>query len=571
MQNHSVHRTVSTQVFSHHFPLLFALCVLLVLSSCALSEEPPIVRTAVLPTVTPTVPPDVGRPLERVNLARGAEIFTGERGCHLCHGLSGEGNGPTAQSFTCQMVSFRDAPTNQSKALTAWFALVTNGNGGTASCLMPPWKNQLNEQDRWAVTSYSYSLHYAPEQIERGKSLWAGQCASCHGMDGAAGTPNLRDSAALINRSDTQVSRLLTDGLADGSHKFDQLSETDRRALAAYSRTLGWDGTEVIGVNFAQVTPTPAPTAVALIPDTEAITVSGTVRNGTAGGNLPANLPLTLRIIEATQTGFNDVLKLEAMTAADGSFAFPNVPRRNGLIYVTAASYGGVLQTNRPAQLQSGSGPTLDLSFTIYETTTDPATVRVEVQRIFVDFLDPTTALIQQGVLFRNTGDRLLLPGADGATLRLPLPANAGEITLGEDVPGFRIANGSVIEYNAPLPPGDAGVQFSYQQAFQGDLLVRQANPYLLAGMQVFVPRGSGAFIADPGFSRDAPLLLDNAAYDVYVLRRLIDANADVSFTVRFGTPESTRRGLLLGVLFVGGGLFALIAFAIWRLNRGEP
>jgi mono/diheme cytochrome c family protein len=543
--------------------------LLLVLSGCALSEEPPIVRTAVLPTVTPTVPPDAGRPLERVNLARGAEIFTGERGCHLCHGLSGEGNGPTAQSFTCQMASFRDAPTNQSKALTAWFALVTNGNGGTTSCLMPPWKNQLSEQDRWAVTSYSYSLHYTPEQIERGKSLWAGQCASCHGMDGAAGTPNLRDSAALINRSDTQVFRLLTDGLTDGSHKFDQLSETERRAVTAYTRTLGWDRAAVIGVDFAQVTPTPAPTAVAAIPDTETITVSGTVRNGTTGGTIPAALPLTLRIIEATQAGFNDVLKLEAVTTTEGSYAFANVPRRNGLIYVVAATYAGVLQTNRPVQLQTGSGPTLDLPFTVFETTTDPAVVRVEVQRIFVDFLDTTTALIQQGILLRNTGDRLLLPGTDGATLRLPLPPNAREITLGEDTPGFR-ANGSVIEYNAPLPPGDVGVQFSYQQAFQGDLLVQQANPYLLAGLNVFVPRGSGAFIADPRFSRDEPLFLDSAAYDVYVLRRLIDPGSNLSFTVRFGTPDSARRGLLLGVLFAGGGLFALIAFAIWRLNRAE-
>jgi mono/diheme cytochrome c family protein len=549
------------------------LCLLLLVSGCALSEEPPIVRTVALPTVTPTVPPDAGRPVGRVNLARGAEIFTGTQGCHLCHGLSGNGNGPAAQAISCPMVSFRDADANQSKALTAWFALVTNGNNGVQTCLMPPWKNVLDEQARWEVTSYAYSLHYTREQIERGRGVWAAQCASCHGERGATGQPDLSDPATLITRSDTQLFRLLVDGLPDGTHQFAALDEADQRAVVAYTRSLGWDQTEVIGVNFAQITPTPAPTVVAAIPDAPTLTVSGVVRNGTQGGGVPVGQTLTLRIIESTAQGFRDVLSQPVTTGSAGGFVLPDIPRRNGLFYVVSTTYAGVLQTSQPVQLQAGSGPSLDLSFTVYEPTTDAGAIRVERQRLFIDFLSPTVALIQQGILFQNTGDRVYIGASGvvgGVTLQVPLPEAASNITLSQNSGGFRIGNGAIIEAVTPILPGEVGLQFSYQLNFQGNLSVTQATRYLLAELTVHVPQGGGAFIADPGFSRDEPLILEAAVYDTYPLRRIIAAGEPITFTVRFGTPEEARRGLVFGAVGVGVGLLALMALAIWRLNRGE-
>jgi mono/diheme cytochrome c family protein len=486
--------------------------------------------------------------------------------------MSGEGDGPVAQNFSCDLVSFRDATANQSKAMTAWFALVTNGNNGTTACLMPPWKNVLNEQDRWNVTSYVYSLHYTPDQLTQGKPVWDAQCASCHGENGAGdGTmPNLADSATLISRSDTQIFRLLTDGLEDGSHKFDSLSEPDRRAVTAFTRTLGWDNAEVIGVDFTQATPTPNATATPSIPDTDTITVQGKVSNGTAGGAIPSALTVTLRIVESTSAGFNVVLTEEATTDAAGAFSFPSTPRRNGLVYVTSATYAGVLQTGDPVQLQSGSGPTLDLSFPVYEPTDEASSIRIERQRLFVDFISPTVALIQQGIVFSNTGDKVYM--GDPATrvvLEVPLPIGATNVTLSQETNDgqFQIGNG-VLQSSIPIGPGTSSVQFSYQLNFQGNLTITQPTRYEVADFVAYVPSGGGSFIADAGYVRGEALELTQATYDPYGLRQLIGAGGNINFTVRFGTPESERRGLFTGLLVASAVLIAGMALAIWRLSR---
>jgi mono/diheme cytochrome c family protein len=545
------------------------ICVL-TLTGCALSEEPPIVRTAVLPTVTPTLPPDAGRPLQRIDLAKGAEIFTGERGCQLCHGVAGEANGPVRANIACAMVSFRDPASNQSKALTAWFALVSNGNNGGAACPMPPWKHQLDEQARWNVTNYVYSLHYTAPQIVMGKQVWAQHCTSCHTESGAgtATLPNLADPATLVRRSDTQLFRLLTDGLADGTHKFAALSEDERRAVVAYSRSLGWDNTQLIGVNFALATPTPAPSATPAAPDTPSIVVSGTVRNGTAGGAAPGGLKLTLRLREATASGFIDALTLETTSRADGAFTYADVPRRNGLVYVVSAEYQGVLQTSGLMQLETGSGPTLDLSFPVYETTTDASQLRIEQQQVFIDFLGPTVALVQQGVLFQNTGDRVYIGDPQtGVTLDVALPDAATQIELSRESGAYRIT-GTRIQGTLPIPPGETGLQFAYQLAFQEALTITQPTRYAIAEMVVHLPTGGGSFIADAGFSRGQTLQLSTTSYDAYPLRRLTPAGDQVSFTVRFGTPENARRGLFTGVLVAAVALMAGMALAIWRLGQ---
>ncbi|MBX3062125.1 MAG: c-type cytochrome [Anaerolineae bacterium] len=554
---------------SHLLPVLF---VLLLISGCALSGEPPIVRTMALPTVTPTVPPDLGYPVGKVDMARGAEIFGGAQGCQLCHGITGEGNGQVAASIACSIVSFKDAEANQSKALTAWFAIISNGNNGSNACPMPPWKNQLNEQDRWNVANYIYSLHYTPDRMTAGKQVWEQQCTACHSATGESAKPevtvDLSDPAALINRSDTQMFRLLTEGKPDGSHKFDTLTEEQRWSVVAYTRSLGWVNNDAVGVP-AQ-TPTPAP----VIPDTDTITVAGKLTNGTKDAATPANLPLTLRVIETTAAGFNDALKLDTSTTADGSFSFGAVARRNGLVYVLTTNYAGILQNSEPIQLQTGSGPTLDLSFTIYEATTDPKDIRADVERIFVSFDSPTQAFIQQGILFRNIGDRIFT-GTDGVSLQVQLPAQAAAITLSQDSSSFRIGNGALIYTAIPFAPGDTTLQFSYELPFAGDLTVQQPASYEVDQLSVHVAQSSGALLITPGYQRGEPIQLSDdtgkvTPYDTYDLVRPILAGESVTFSIRFGGQESERRNLLALLLFAAMLTILGIGLAIWRLDRRD-
>lgn len=82
------------------------------------------------------------------SIARGAAIY-GES-CAICHGESGRGDGPAGIALNPRPADFRAhlAAGHTDGQLFDW---ITNGFRGTA---MPPFKDQLSEEDRWNVLNY---------------------------------------------------------------------------------------------------------------------------------------------------------------------------------------------------------------------------------------------------------------------------------------------------------------------------------------------------------------------------------------------------------------------------------
>jgi len=144
----------------------------MLLSGCGLSSEPTIISTAPVPTITPTIPADIGHPTARIDLGDGSTIYNGTQGCQNCHGVGGQGNGTVAANFTCQIPNAADPNVTRTASIAEWFSITTHGNGGATSCLMPPWNGRLNEQQRWDVTSYLYSLQYTAPQLQTGAQVW---------------------------------------------------------------------------------------------------------------------------------------------------------------------------------------------------------------------------------------------------------------------------------------------------------------------------------------------------------------------------------------------------------------
>src|SRR5262249_50805142 len=157
------------------------------------------------------------------------------------------------------------------------------------------WKGSLNEQQRWDVTSYIYSLHYAPAMLDQGKSIWTANCQSCHGVTGAGDgpdakisarpVPNFSDPLYLISHSDTDLWNTVTNGLGAVMPSFKgSLDDNARWAVVAYARSLTWEG---VGASAAAAAATPTLTPTVIIPDGPTVNVSGKVINGTAGSNVP--------------------------------------------------------------------------------------------------------------------------------------------------------------------------------------------------------------------------------------------------------------------------------------------
>jgi mono/diheme cytochrome c family protein len=127
-------------------------------------------------------------------IARGKQIYV-ER-CAVCHGDSGDGNGPASAALPLKPPDLRDGKMVGEMTGSYWFWRVSEGGVvdpfQSAGSVMPAWKDELSVEDRWAVIVYqhTFSGHDAPHVTsEHPESVMASHAG--HGPDGlpAARTP----------------------------------------------------------------------------------------------------------------------------------------------------------------------------------------------------------------------------------------------------------------------------------------------------------------------------------------------------------------------------------------------
>jgi mono/diheme cytochrome c family protein len=92
---------------------------------------------------------------DAASLGLGKALFAAT--CASCHGESGAGNGPAAGALAPAPTNFHIKKPTQERA---WDVL-ENGVPGTA---MPPWRDQLNEDQRRALVEFVRSLYGSPQQ-----------------------------------------------------------------------------------------------------------------------------------------------------------------------------------------------------------------------------------------------------------------------------------------------------------------------------------------------------------------------------------------------------------------------
>jgi cytochrome c oxidase cbb3-type subunit I/II len=177
-------------------------------------------------------------------LNRGGTLFAAN--CASCHGSTGRGDGKASASLLPK-------PANLSAARFSDERLSSVLWNGVAGSAMPPWR-QLPTEDLRALVAYIHSLHLpvaAPSTQEAtslsdGKSLFAANCASCHGDSGAGNGP----AAGALTPSPTNfhlkkpTRERAWDVLENGVPGTamppwrSQLSTDQRRALVEFVRSL---------------------------------------------------------------------------------------------------------------------------------------------------------------------------------------------------------------------------------------------------------------------------------------------------------------------------------------------
>jgi mono/diheme cytochrome c family protein len=212
--------------------------------------------------------------------------------CSVCHGDRGDGRSrarasldPPPRDFTTAAVLSRES----------MIAVVTRGKSGTA---MVGWKTQLSDGEIEAVVDYirrSFMIVALDPRLLRGRTLYAHNCAVCHGERGqgsthAPGGPvPLRDLGSPQSRAELSRGRMIT-------------SVTDGRpgtAMAAFAGRLPPQDIEAV-IDYVR--------AALMMPALDGI--SGARAHGGRGGDIPLAL---------------------APKTAIGASADMNLPMPNGL------------------------------------------------------------------------------------------------------------------------------------------------------------------------------------------------------------------------------------------------
>ena len=162
-----------------------------------------------------TISPPPSDPVTRAQLVSEGH-GTYRSACASCHGISGDGLGPTARhmnpaprDFTSGVFKFRSTPSGALPTDQDLFRTVSEGVPGT---WMPAWEKLLSERQRWAVIEYlktlvpDFALGFGdedplplPSQPSTGATASEGRqiylmlgCAKCHGVGAHGDGPSAR-------------------------------------------------------------------------------------------------------------------------------------------------------------------------------------------------------------------------------------------------------------------------------------------------------------------------------------------------------------------------------------------
>jgi mono/diheme cytochrome c family protein len=557
----------------YHLIILFTL-LSVGLAACgfSLAEDITPPPNYVPPTTAPTLGPSY--PSTPPNPARGLPIYTAK--CAGCHGEKGLGNGPQAIDLPVPVAAIGLADISRQSSPAAWSTIIAQGR---IDRYMPGFTS-LSEQQRWDVLAYVYSLSATPEALQRGASLFAEKCATCHGADGKAKPEaDFTDQQFMSQMTGINLYRAVSEGVGTTMPAFSgQLAESDIWALAAYLRSLTFEMTVPTATPAPSATPTvmpatptattasaettPAttpqagataevsstPVAAELTPGAATIEVSTTpsVAVGTvngkvvraAGGDLPSGLTILLRGFDHGQDASGnlaEVFNLSAPLGTDGAYSFANVEMPANRLFLTEVKYQGVSFQSDFTAVTEGT-TSLELpTLTLYEMTKDVTVLMLDQVHIVSDFSTANTASFYEIYVLTNPSQEAVVVPTDGNSVSfISLPKDAQDI-------GYELASGSAPLMAADdgfaiLPGADQyGIVAYFTLPYEKKLAV--AQPFILApsAVTLLVPEGvtlAGDQLTDAGIQT-----MQSSNYQTYTASG-VAAGSSLTFTIN-GAPKS--------------------------------
>jgi hypothetical protein len=514
--------------------------ICLVMTGCAgLAGEPRIVRTLVPITpeviMFPDAPPD---------LMLGAQIYAEH--CTDCHGLNGAGDGFLIGNGPNQIAnaprSFLQAETAVTQTPLDWYFTITNGR---IEQLMPPWRNSLSDEELWAVSYYTYLLHYDAGAAIRGEEL----------INAAALDILVPDAEAIAQINDVDlISRLGIPEAVISGWNYDQ-----RQDVTVYLRSLTVRGELGQGQRLAQPVTTPE-----IVENT--ITVTGTITNGSAGGNLPDRLEVTLYRFESNGSSDSWSTQSDSM----GIYSISDLPLVPGDQVYALADYGDRPYSSEIVTLGANTS-SIDIPITIFETTADPTALQIAGWVIQVG-ADAGVLQVNQVIRLLNNGDRAYWTDTVAATgrfasLSIPVPANAQILSADITNPRYVIAaDGQAILDTSPvLPQREHLINISYSLPYAGQASIDQIVPIRFEGPLRVLAISETGVISDT-LIRLGEQEIGGNIYQVYGTEMREANDSRFSFTVH-GAAVASSTSVIPAIFIIAGSILvtAVIGYRVYR------
>jgi len=555
--------------------LLTLAILLLLLAGCSLAEDvtpPPALATqqaAELPAqpqvpaggsstaAAAPVPPQVNP-----SLMNGALLYVDR--CAPCHGEDGLGQGSMSANLEIPPSPLGDPAFARDARPQDWYAVVTQGR---MDRFMPPFSS-LSDEQRWDVVAYALSLSTSNDQLAQGEGLYDEACAECHGPRGSGGQAGVDLTAPdfYAGESLSAMAATIEQG-GTGMPAFgDRFDEGQRLALAAYVRSLAFRS----GPSSppAEATPAEGESLPATAePAAQLGTIEGQLSNGTPGGAAPGALDVTVVGFDNDQPVFSQ----DVTADASGHFSVENVEIVPGRIFGAIAEYNGVPYYSSAGHLLEAE-PTLSLPITVYETTADTSTVRVDRLHLIFDFTVEGQVEVSQLWLISNSGDRTVVGAGGQNDIPVELPEGAANLRFADpsaDALYTPTATGFVM--HEPVRPDDAlEMIFSFTLPYTRSLDYEQA---------MTLPVGAVVVLADqsaPAISGDELTLTGEQPMGDIVLQTYQRPGLEQGAVLKLklsgkaaGGSGSTSSNLVIGLGALALAL-VVVGLGLRQLRRGE-
>lgn len=564
---------------------LLALTLLtLILTACnfSLAEDITPPPGYVSPTPAPTLEPAF--PKQPPVAAAGASIFMEK--CAPCHGTTGLGDGQQGSQLTVPVPGL-GLPDVAAPARPAdWFAIVKQGR---IERFMPPFSGSLSDQQIWDVVAYAFTLSTRPEQIAEGKTLFAANCAECHGETGAkVATADFTSQSYMAARSLADFTRAIRNG-ASGMPAFSDLSDSQALALAAYLRTLSFaqsPAAAALSTPTAEPVATATPAAVEETPAAESTPSAesstpvaestletvptepgptlGTVKGVIAmasGQGAPAGLEVTLHVFDHgndPNASPVEILTQTTQTGKDGTFTFEGIQLVEGRFYYADTPYQGITYQTDVAVSEAGASE-IDLgTATLYETTSDLSGLTLDQFHMFFDFSQSGTLTVFQVFIMSNTSDKTVTIESDLTSIPfVPLPVGALNFGIESGDGPFM---GTETGFAMPPSPNQYQLQIFFSLPYDKKTEITQPFALTTKSGSVIVPQG--VRLDSKTLVGGQPQDIGGQQYTVYKLAALKPGDT-VTFSLS-GVPGGSsspvsdlggNTGILIGIGALGVAL----------------